>query len=293
MRSSSALVPKLLAVLALLVLAALVTLGVLGQRQSEQTRAELEPQITVAAQLLALQNSAEGSGADTAELQTAISESLASLAPAARELDEVEGYADLQEQILETVDALLTQGLEAEAPADRERALLSAARIWQAAGASGVAEQTYPPVLARELEGLEGFTCQNPEPAVAADGSPSEAVLAVQDALGQLGFVSEVYAARGAQEYGDVAEQSQSTARFADDVTAQLTPVLSCAGLLRAPAASYLLAAPAEAETQLNSLFLNLETNTRAALADPNLPVSADEVEVLLVKTLLDAGKAN
>lgn len=279
--------PKIFAALLALILLALVAVGLTAQKKSEQTRAELETQSAIAAQLLSLRETGEDG-----ELGVAITASLETLAPAAREFEAVQVSDGSGSRVEKSLDALLSLGFNAQTAADRERALMAAVRVWQGAVADGLIEGNYPPALEQRLEGLEGFVCDNPNPAP-AEGAVSEPVLHLQDALGQLGYVSEVYAARAGQEYGEVAETAGSWAKFAETLEGELSPILSCEGLLQAPAASYPLAEPADASTQLDATLAAITTNAQAALGDSALPTEADRVELLLVKTLLDAGSAS
>ncbi|SLE41582.1 Uncharacterised protein [Mycobacteroides abscessus subsp. bolletii] len=279
--------PKILAALLALILLALVAVGLTAQKKSDQTRAELETQSAIAAQLLSLREAGEDG-----ELGAAITASLETLAPAAREFEAVQVSEGSGSRVEQSLDALLSLGFDAQTAADRERALMAAVRVWQGAAADGLVEGNYPPALEQRLEGLEGFVCDDPNPAP-AEGAVSEPVLHLQDALGQLGYVAEVYAARAGQEYGEVAETAGNRAKFADTLEGELSPILSCEGLLRAPAASYPLAEPADASTQLDAALAAITTNAQAALGDSALPTEADRVELLLVKTLLDAGSAS
>lgn len=279
--------PKIFAALLALILLALVAVGLTAQKKSEQTRAELETQSAITAQLLSLRETGEDG-----ELGVAITASLETLAPAAREFEAVQVSDGSGSRVEKSLDALLSLGFNAQTAADRERALMAAVRVWQGAVADGLVEGNYPPALEQRLEGLEGFVCDNPNPAP-AEGAVSEPVLHLQDALGQLGYVSEVYAARAGQEYGEVAETAGNRAKFADTLEGELSPIWSCEGLLRAPAASYALAEPADASTQLDAALAAITTNAQAALGDSALPTEADRVELLLVKTLLDAGGAS
>ncbi|HCN39874.1 hypothetical protein [Rothia sp. (in: high G+C Gram-positive bacteria)] len=279
--------PKIFAALLALILLALVAVGLTGQRKSEQTRAELETQSAIAAQLLSLQEAGEDG-----ELGVAITASLETLAPAAREFEAVQVSDGSGRRVEQSLDALLSLGFDAQTTADRERALMAAVRVWQGAVADGLVEGNYPSALEQRLEGLEGFVCDNPNPAP-VEGAVSEPVLHLQDALGQLGYVAEVYAARAGQEYGEVAETAGSWAKFAETLEGELSPILSCEGLLQAPAASYPLAEPADASTQLDATLAAITANAQAALGDSALPTEADRVELLLVKTLLDAGSAS
>lgn len=279
--------PKIFAALLALILLALVAVGLTAQRKSEQTRAELETQSEIAAQLLSLQAAGEDG-----ELGVAITASLETLAPAAREFEAVQVSDGSGSRVEQSLDALLSLGFDAQTAADRERALMTAVRVWQGAAADGLVEGNYPSALEQRLEGLEGVVCDNPNPAP-AEGAVSEPVLHLQDALGQLGYVTEVYAARAGQEYGEVAETAGSWAKFAETLEGELSPILSCEGLLQAPAASYPLAEPADASTQLDATLAAITTNAQAALGDSALPTEADRVELLLVKTLLDAGSAS
>lgn len=279
--------PKILAALLALILLALVAVGLTAQKKSDQTRAELETQSAIAAQLLSLREAGEDG-----ELGAAITASLETLAPAAREFEAVQVSEGSGSRVEQSLDALLSLGFDAQTAADRERALMAAVRVWQGAAADGLVEGNYPPALEQRLEGLEGFVCDDPNPAP-AEGAVSEPVLHLQDALGQLGYVAEVYAARAGQEYGEVAETAGNRAKFADTLEGELSPILSCEGLLQAPAASYPLAEPADASTQLDAALAAITTNAQAALGDSALPTEADRVELLLVKTLLDAGSAS
>lgn len=279
--------PKIFAALLALILLALVAVGLTAQRKSEQTRAELETQSEIAAQLLSLQAAGEDG-----ELGVAITASLETLAPAAREFEAVQVSDGSGSRVEKSLDALLSLGFDAQTAADRERALMTAVRVWQGAAADGLVEGNYPSALEQRLEGLEGVVCDNPNPAP-VEGAVSEPVLYLQDALGQLGYVTEVYAARAGQEYGEVAETAGSWAKFAETLEGELSPILSCEGLLQAPAASYPLAEPADASTQLDATLAAITTNAQAALGDSALPTEADRVELLLVKTLLDAGSAS
>lgn len=279
--------PKIFAALLALILLALVAVGLTAQRKSEQTRAELETQSEIAAQLLSLQEAGEDG-----ELGVAITASLETLAPAAREFEAVQVSDGSGSRVEQSLDALLSLGFDAQTAADRERALMAAVRVWQGAAADGLVEGNYPSALEQRLEGLEGVVCDNPNPAP-VEGAVSEPVLHLQDALGQLGYVTEVYAARAGQEYGEVAETAGSWAKFAETLEGELSPILSCEGLLQAPAASYPLAEPADASTQLDATLAAITTNAQAALGDSALPTEADRVELLLVKTLLDAGSAS
>ena len=279
--------PKIFAALLALILLALVAVGLTAQRKSEQTRAELETQSAIAAQLLSLQEAGEDG-----ELGVAITASLETLAPAAREFKVVQVSDGSGSRVEQSLDALLSLGFDAQTAADRERALMAAVRVWQGAAADGLVEGNYPSALEQRLEGLEGVVCDNPNPAP-AEGAVSEPVLHLQDALGQLGYITEVYAARAGQEYGEVAETAGSWAKFAETLEGELSPILSCEGLLQAPAASYPLAEPADASTQLDATLAAITTNAQAALGDSALPTEADRVELLLVKTLLDAGSAS
>lgn len=279
--------PKIFAALLALILLALVAVGLTAQRKSEQTRAELETQSEIAAQLLSLQAAGEDG-----ELGVAITASLETLAPAAREFEAVQVSDGSGSRVEQSLDALLSLGFDAQTAADRERALMAAVRVWQGAAADGLVEGNYPSALEQRLEGLEGVVCDNPNPAP-VEGAVSEPVLHLQDALGQLGYVTEVYAARAGQEYGEVAETAGSWAKFAETLEGELSPILSCEGLLQAPAASYPLAEPADASTQLDATLAAITTNAQAALGDSALPTEADRVELLLVKTLLDAGSAS
>lgn len=279
--------PKIFAALLALILLALVAVGLTAQRKSEQTRAELETQSEIAAQLLSLQAAGEDG-----ELGVAITASLETLAPAAREFEAVQVSDGSGSRVEQSLDALLSLGFDAQTAADRERALMAAVRVWQGAAADGLVEGNYPSALEQRLEGLEGVVCDNPNPAP-VEGAVSEPVLHLQDALGQLGYVTEVYAARAGQEYGEVAETAGSWAKFAETLEGELSPILSCEGLLQAPAASYPLAEPADASTQLDAALAAITTNAQAALGDSALPTEADRVELLLVKTLLDAGGAS
>lgn len=279
--------PKIFAALLALILLALVAVGLTAQRKSEQTRAELETQSEIAAQLLSLQAAGEDG-----ELGVAITASLETLAPAAREFKVVQVSDGSGSRVEQSLDALLSLGFDAQTAADRERALMAAVRVWQGAAADGLVEGNYPSALEQRLEGLEGVVCDNPNPAP-VEGAVSEPVLHLQDALGQLGYVTEVYAARAGQEYGEVAETAGSWAKFAETLEGELSPILSCEGLLQAPAASYPLAEPADASTQLDATLAAITTNAQAALGDSALPTEADRVELLLVKTLLDAGSAS
>lgn len=279
--------PKIFAALLALILLALVAVGLTAQRKSEQTRAELETQSEIAAQLLSLQAAGEDG-----ELGVAITSSLETLAPAAREFEAVQVSDGSGSRVEQSLDALLSLGFDAQTAADRERALMAAVRVWQGAAADGLVEGNYPSALEQRLEGLEGVVCDNPNPAP-VEGAVSEPVLHLQDALGQLGYVTEVYAARAGQEYGEVAETAGSWAKFAETLEGELSPILSCEGLLQAPAASYPLAEPADASTQLDATLAAITTNAQAALGDSALPTEADRVELLLVKTLLDAGSAS
>lgn len=279
--------PKIFAALLALILLALVAVGLTAQRKSEQTRAELETQSAIAAQLLSLQEAGEDG-----ELGVAITASLETLAPAAREFEAVQVSDGSGSRVEQSLDALLSLGFDAQTAADRERALMAAVRVWQGAAADGLVEGNYPSALEQRLEGLEGVVCDNPNPAP-VEGAVSEPVLYLQDALGQLGYVTEVYAARAGQEYGEVAETAGSWAKFAETLEGELSPILSCEGLLQAPAASYPLAEPADASTQLDATLAAITTNAQAALGDSALPTEADRVELLLVKTLLDAGSAS
>lgn len=279
--------PKIFAALLALILLALVAVGLTAQRKSEQTRAELETQSEIAAQLLSLQAAGEDG-----ELGVAITASLETLAPAAREFKVVQVSDGSGSRVEQSLDALLSLGFDAQTAADRERALMAAVRVWQGAAADGLVEGNYPSALEQRLEGLEGVVCDNPNPAP-VEGAVSEPVLYLQDALGQLGYVTEVYAARAGQEYGEVAETAGSWAKFAETLEGELSPILSCEGLLQAPAASYPLAEPADASTQLDATLAAITTNAQAALGDSALPTEADRVELLLVKTLLDAGSAS
>lgn len=279
--------PKIFAALLALILLALVAVGLTAQRKSEQTRAELETQSAIAAQLLSLQEAGEDG-----ELGVAITASLETLAPAAREFEAVQVSDGSGSRVEQSLDALLSLGFDAQTAADRERALMTAVRVWQGAAADGLVEGNYPSALEQRLEGLEGVVCDNPNPAP-VEGAVSEPVLHLQDALGQLGYVTEVYAARAGQEYGEVAETAGSWAKFAETLEGELSPILSCEGLLQAPAASYPLAEPADASTQLDATLAAITTNAQAALGDSALPTEADRVELLLVKTLLDAGSAS
>lgn len=279
--------PKIFAALLALILLALVAVGLTAQRKSEQTRAELETQSEIAAQLLSLQAAGEDG-----ELGVAITASLETLAPAAREFEAVQVSDGSGSRVEQSLDALLSLGFDAQTAADRERALMAAVRVWQGAAADGLVEGNYPSALEQRLEGLEGVVCDNPNPAP-VEGAVSEPVLYLQDALGQLGYVTEVYAARAGQEYGEVAETAGSWAKFAETLEGELSPILSCEGLLQAPAASYPLAEPADASTQLDATLAAITTNAQAALGDSALPTEADRVELLLVKTLLDASSAS
>lgn len=279
--------PKIFAALLALILLALVAVGLTAQRKSEQTRAELETQSAIAAQLLSLQEAGEDG-----ELGVAITASLETLAPAAREFKVVQVSDGSGSRVEQSLDALLSLGFDTQNAADRERALMTAVRVWQGAAADGLVEGNYPSALEQRLEGLEGVVCDNPNPAP-VEGAVSEPVLHLQDALGQLGYVTEVYAARAGQEYGEVAETAGSWAKFAETLESELSPILSCEGLLQAPAASYPLAEPADASTQLDATLAAITTNAQAALGDSALPTEADRVELLLVKTLLDAGSAS
>ena len=279
--------PKIFAALLALILLALVAVGLTAQKKSEQTRAELETQSAIAAQLLSLQEAGEDG-----ELGVAITASLETLAPAAREFEAVQVSDGSGSRVEKSLDALLSLGFDAQTAADRERALMAAVRVWQGAAADGLVEGNYPSALEQRLEGLEGVVCDNPNPAP-VEGAVSEPVLHLQDALGQLGYVAEVYAARAGQEYGEVAETAGNRAKLADTLEGELSPILSCEGLLRAPAASYPLAEPADASTQLDAALAAITINAQAALGDSALPTEADRVELLLVKTLLDAGGAS
>lgn len=279
--------PKIFAALLALILLALVAVGLTAQKKSDQTRAELETQSAIAAQLLSLQEAGEDG-----ELGVAITASLETLAPAAREFEAVQVSDGSGSRVEQSLDALLSLGFDAQTTADRERALMTAVRVWQGAAADGLVEGNYPSALEQRLEGLEGVVCDNPNPAP-VEGAVSEPVLHLQDALGQLGYVTEVYAARAGQEYGEVAETAGSWAKFAETLEGELSPILSCEGLLQAPAASYPLAEPADASTQLDATLAAITTNAQAALGDSALPTEADRVELLLVKTLLDAGSAS
>lgn len=279
--------PKIFAALLALILLALVAVGLTAQKKSEQTRAELETQSAIAAQLLSLQEAGEDG-----ELGVAITASLETLAPAAREFEAVQVSDGSGSRVEQSLDALLSLGFDAQNAADRERALMAAVRVWQGAAADGLVEGNYPSALEQRLEGLEGVVCDNPNPAP-VEGAVSEPVLHLQDALGQLGYVTEVYAARAGQEYGEVAETAGSWAKFAETLEGELSPILSCEGLLQAPAASYPLAEPADASTQLDATLAAITTNAQAALGDSALPTEADRVELLLVKTLLEAGSAS
>ncbi|WP_237203500.1 hypothetical protein [Rothia endophytica] len=278
--------PKIFAALLALILLALVAVGLAAQKQSDQTRAELATQSAIAAQLLSLQEAGEDG-----ELGAAITASLETLAPAARDIEAVQGSEASDKQVEQSLDALLSLGFNAQTAADRERALMAAVRVWQGAATDGLVESHYPPALEQRLEGLEGFACETP--AATAEGTASEAVLHLQDAVGQLGYTAEVYAARGGQEYGKVAEAAGKRAEFAETLEGELSPVLSCEGLLQAPAASYPLAEPADASAQLDASLEAIATNAQAALGDSALPADADRVEILLVKALLDAGSSS
>lgn len=279
--------PKIFAALLALILLALVAVGLTAQKKSDQTRAELETQSAIAAQLLSLRETGEDG-----ELGVAITASLETLAPAAREFEAVQVSDGSGSRVEKSLDALLSLGFDAQTATDRERALMAAVRVWQGAVADGLVEGNYPSALEQRLEGLEGFVCDNPNPAP-VEGAVSEPVLHLQDALGQLGYVAEVYAARAGQEYGEVAETAGSWAKFAETLEGELSPILSCEGLLQAPAASYPLAEPADASTQLDATLAAITANAQAALGDSALPTEADRVELLLVKTLLDAGGAS
>ena len=279
--------PKIFTALLALILLALVAVGLTAQKKSDQTRAELETQSAIAAQLLSLRETGEDG-----ELGVAITASLETLAPAAREFEAVQVSDGSESRVEKSLDALLSLGFDAQTATDRERALMAAVRVWQGAVADGLVEGNYPSALEQRLEGLEGFVCDNPNPAP-VEGAVSEPVLHLQDALGQLGYVAEVYAARAGQEYGEVAETAGSWAKFAETLEGELSPILSCEGLLQAPAASYPLAEPADASTQLDATLAAITANAQAALGDSALPTEADQVELLLVKTLLDAGSAS
>lgn len=200
--------PKILAALLALILLALVAVGLTAQKKSDQTRAELETQSAIAAQLLSLREAGEDG-----ELGAAITASLETLAPAARELEAVQVSEGSGSRVEQSLDALLSLGFDAQTAADRERALMAAVRVWQGAAADGLVEGNYPPALEQHLEGLEGFVCDDPNPAP-AEGAVSEPVLHLQDALGQLGYVAEVYAARAGEQI--VAELKNQGAHHAE-----------------------------------------------------------------------------
>ncbi|MDO4897849.1 MAG: hypothetical protein Q3965_00940 [Rothia sp. (in: high G+C Gram-positive bacteria)] len=279
--------PRFLALCALLLLVALLYLGFWSRHRASEVRAELASQVAIAQNLQTLQKSLAASETSAPALSEALDTVLGELAPAARDLAEEQEAGDVPEQLADSLDSLLYEGLAATDAADRGRALSGFIALWQAAQQDHLAQGAYPQPLEQKLEGLAGFTCQQK----ADRGSTAApAALNLQGELAQLGYVSEVIAAR--QEYSAVQAQAQGTAGLAASSRAELEPLLSCWGLSVAPEPFYPVPAPDGAEQELTNLLGQVGSSAQLALAEPELPVTADELELLLVKVALDASSA-
>lgn len=256
-----------------LVLMVLLTLGLRGTRQAEQTRAKLTGQTAIATQVLSVQQAAEAEG-DT-ELAQAAEQALENLAPAARTPD-LDSVRPLPQQLNLSADALVQLGLDAQNPGDRARAFTALSNIWSAAQKSGITEGAYPAALTEELDRLAGTSCTAQTPAT----QPVEALTALQENIHAMHYASTVYLARAQQGYEAVTEQAQQVAQKARELQTLTTPTLACAGQLQAASASYELVEPAEANAQLTQLSQGVRTNALAALSEDGVSTDATDLEV-------------
>ncbi|MDY6051319.1 MAG: hypothetical protein SPI83_02770 [Rothia sp. (in: high G+C Gram-positive bacteria)] len=293
MNRSIRLTPVLLAALLAGLLVVLLAMGWFSQRQTEQIRANLQDQSTMATQLTALQQSAKDAGKD--DLAQATQGALESLAPAAQEVT-VGDYEPVDQQLQSTISVLLELGFTTEDAGDRARALTALADLWQAARQDGLVSAAYPDALADDVEKISNYTCSDEGLAAGApDNSGSEeaaqpvSLALLQQSIYQLNYVSEVYAARAQQGYGAVASQAGQLAQASTGMSRLAAPVLTCYGVFEAPAASYPLVGAADAPQHLTDVTTAIESNARAALADQNLARSADDLEALALMLTLDA----
>ncbi|WP_421083462.1 hypothetical protein [Rothia nasimurium] len=292
MNRSVRLAPVFLALLFAGLLVALLAVGFLSQRKTEQVRADLLDQSTMAAQLTALHLAADEAG--QAELSQAAQGALESLATAAQEVTVTE-FEPVEQQLQSTASALLEVGFSTQDAGDRARALTAVIDLWQAAHQGGLTEQAYPDALSDEVERIRNFSCSSEklplEETTSAAGeqvAQPASLLPFQQSIYQLNYVSEVYAARADQGYADVAAQAGQLAEATTAMEHLATPLFTCYGVLEAPAASYPVEDAASASQQISEFTAALEANARAVLADQALAPAADDLEALALILALD-----
>lgn len=250
--------------------------GWFALNQTQQIRDELIEQTTISGQLAALA-AREDLGA---ALATAVTDSQGRLAPAARATEAEAGTESLPQQLETTISALLDLGLRADEVEDRTLAWLTAQDLWWAAQADGL-ELARPQLLTEAQAALAASSC-----AATTQASPLDSLTQLQASLDQLIYLSQVYAARAQQDYGQVAEEARAVLAQASELRELTSPLLACQGQQVADQPAYQLAEAEQAAAQLEELQLGLSQQIQGLLRDPNLPLENHELENLTLVLL-------
>lgn len=292
--------PKALVSVLALLLVALLGAGWWAQNAAQATRTELVGQAQIAGELLALQQ-AEGT-AEHAALTDAVAGALDSLAPAAVLQADTPAPLPVGQQLDNSLEGLMTVGMDTENVQERAQALTAIANIWQAARADGLAKDTLPAPLATRLSELAAQGCDAPADSATADDSAESSdngkadqqaptsVTALQETYFALAYTSEFYSARTANGYADLSERTENLARSSQAYINRLAPAATCYGYTAAEEAAYPVVPADHAAAQLDELEDAAHTNARAVLADTALPHEADAIEALALAAALTTG---
>lgn len=271
----------LLVLLACLLVVFLV-LGWQGTQRQERIKADLAGQTAIALHLKTVREAAETEGKDA--LVIALDDSLAQLAPAARDLAGTQKAEPLPQQLKTSADALVQFGLETDSVEDRARALTAVTRMWNTARSEGIVDGEYPQALAQKVKELESSTCATPQ---GQTPEPSSALAQMQGALYEMNYVSEVYAARSNNGYSAVATRALTLAEQSATLRDTVTPVLLCSQRLEAIQPSYPTVAPEQAESQLSDLTDALTDSSLATLSDPSIRTEENGLEIIALALAL------
>lgn len=263
-------------------LAVFLVLGWQGTQRQERIKADLAGQMTIALELKTLREAAEAEGEDT--LVTALDDSLAQLAPAARDLAESSQAEPLPQQLAASADALVQFGLETDSVEDRARALTAVTRLWSAARSEGITDDEYPAALAQKVNELGNATCTSPQ---GQAPEPSSSLAQMQGVLYQINYVSEVYVARADNGYAKVAAKARTLAQQSATLRDTVAPALICGQRLEAIQPSYPTVAPEQAEGQLSDLTATLPAHSMAVFSDSAVSTAEDSIEVIALALAL------
>ncbi|MFW0170551.1 hypothetical protein [Rothia sp. P4278] len=263
-------------------LAVFLVMGWQGIQRQEGIKADLAGQITIALELKTLREAAEAEGQDI--LVTALDDSLAQLAPAARDFAESSQAEPLPQQLTASADALVQFGLKTDSLEDRARALTAVTRLWSAALSEGITDNKYPAALAQKIKELENFTCTNPQ---GEAPEPSSSLEQMQEVLYRINYASEVYAARADKGYTGLAAKARTLAQQSAALRDTVTPALICSQRLETIQPSYPTVAPEQAESQLRDLTATLPALSMEVFSDPAVSTTEDSIEVIALALAL------